>query len=111
MSIEPEVGIAGYAFTTGQPLAVADVAADPRFERSIAEATGYVPSSLLAVPLNDETGTVGVLEALDKNGGTFSPHDLDIATAIGGVATPPSADGVGARTPAPSWPGAVGPAC
>ena len=43
MAIEPEVGIAGYVFTTGQPLAVADVAADPRFERSVAEASGYVP--------------------------------------------------------------------
>ena len=41
--------------------------------------------TLLAVPLNDETGTVGVLEALDKNGGTFSLRDLDIATAMGGI--------------------------
>ena len=43
MAIDPEVGIAGYVFTTGQPLAVADVAADPRFERSVAEATGSRP--------------------------------------------------------------------
>ncbi len=87
LAIDAGVGIAGYVFTTGQPLAVADVAADPRFERSIAEATGHVPSTLLAVPLNDETGTVGVLEALDRSGGTFTLHDLDVATAIAGVAT------------------------
>ncbi|HET9667283.1 MAG TPA: GAF domain-containing protein [Desertimonas sp.] len=93
MAIEPEVGIAGYVFTTGQPLAVADVAADPRFERSVAEATGHVPSTLLAVPLSDETGTVGVLEALDKDGGTFSLRDLDIATAMGSVATLAVRDG------------------
>lgn len=86
MAIDAGVGIAGYVFTTGQPLAVSDVAADPRFERSIAEATGHVPSTLLAVPLNDETGTVGVLEALDRSGGTFTLHDLDVATAIAGVA-------------------------
>ena len=30
-------GIVGYVFTTGQPLAVSDVAADPRFDRSAAE--------------------------------------------------------------------------
>ena len=66
MAIDAAAGIAGYAFSTGQPLAVADVTADPRFDRSIAEATGYVPSSLLAVPLLDERGTVGVLEALDR---------------------------------------------
>jgi GAF domain-containing protein len=87
MAIDAAAGIAGYAFSTGQPLAVADVAADPRFDRAIAEATGYVPSSLLAVPLLDERGTVGVLEALDRQGGTFTLHDLDIAAALAGVAT------------------------
>ncbi len=87
MAIDAAAGIAGYAFSTGQPLAVADVSADPRFDRAIAEATGYVPSSLLAVPLLDERGTVGVLEALDRRGGTFTLHDLDLAAALAGVAT------------------------
>jgi GAF domain-containing protein len=87
MAIEPGVGIAGYVFTTGQPLAVADVAADPRFERAVAEATGHVPSTLLAVPLSDETGTLGVLEALDRQGGTFTLRDLDVAASIAAVAT------------------------
>ena len=82
MAIEPEVGIAGYVFTTGQPLAVADVAADPRFERSVAEASGYVPSSLLAVPIVDSRATLGVLEALDGRRGTFSLHDIDLASSI-----------------------------
>jgi GAF domain-containing protein len=82
MAIEPEAGIAGYVFTTGQPLAVADVAADPRFERSIAEASGYVPSSLLAVPIVDSRATLGVLEALDGRRGTFSLHDIDLASSI-----------------------------
>ena len=30
----------------GQPLAVADVSADPRFDRTVAEPTGYVPGSI-----------------------------------------------------------------
>ena len=85
VSIEPGVGIAGYAFTSGQPLAVADVADDPRFERAVAEASGYVPSSLLAVPILDATGAIGVLEALDGSRGTFSLHDIDLATAIAGA--------------------------
>jgi GAF domain-containing protein len=82
LSIEPAVGIAGYAFSSGQPLAVADVHSDPRFERSIAEASGYVPSSLLAVPIVGSETTLGVLEALDGRRGTFAMHDIDIATAI-----------------------------
>jgi hypothetical protein len=76
VALEPGTGIAGYAFTTGQPLAVADVAADPRFERAVAEASGYVPSSLLAVPILDAAGAIGVLEALDGRRGTFSLHDI-----------------------------------
>ncbi len=87
MAIDAAAGIAGYAFSTGQPLAVADVSTDPRFDRAIAEATGYIPSSLLAVPLLDERGTVGVLEALDRRGGTFTLHDLDVAAALAAVAT------------------------
>ena len=82
VALESGVGIAGYAFTTGQPLAVADVSADPRFDRAVAEATGYVPSSLLAVPIFDATGVIGVLEALDARAGTFSLHDIDVATAL-----------------------------
>ncbi|HEV8698478.1 MAG TPA: GAF domain-containing protein [Candidatus Limnocylindrales bacterium] len=87
MTIDASTGIAGYAFSTGQPLAVADAAADPRFDRSVAEATGYVPSTLLAAPLSDDAGTVGVLEALDHRGGSFTLRDLDIATAIAREAT------------------------
>lgn len=82
VTLEPGVGIAGYAFTTGQPLAVADVSTDPRFERAVAETTGYVPSSLLAVPIVDASGAIGVLEALDARAGTFSLHDIDLATAV-----------------------------
>ncbi|HET8786325.1 MAG TPA: GAF domain-containing protein [Candidatus Limnocylindrales bacterium] len=82
ISIDAGTGIAGYAYTSGQPLAVADVTADPRFERSVAEASGYVPSSLLAVPIVGRDSTLGVLEALDGRHGTFSLHDIDTATAV-----------------------------
>ena len=69
LEIAAHEGIAGYVFSTGQPLAVADVVADPRFERTTAERTGYVPRSLLAVPLVDEEGTLGVMELLDRRDG------------------------------------------
>ncbi len=87
LSIPTDVGIAGYAFTTGQPLAVAEVATDPRFDRTVAEATGYIPTTLLAAPLTDPTGTVGVLEVLDRRGGTFTLRDLDTAAALATAAT------------------------
>ena len=82
LAIESTAGIAGYAFATGQPLAVADVAEDPRFDRSIAESTGYVPRSLLATPLLDEQGALGVLEVLDRRTGTFDLRDLELAAVL-----------------------------
>ncbi len=82
LAIPSSEGIAGYAFTTGQPLAVSDVTADPRFDRSVAEATGYVPRSILAVPLVDDAGSIGVLEVLDRRGdGGFGLRELDLAIA------------------------------
>jgi GAF domain-containing protein len=74
-------GIAGYVYTTGQPLAVADVATDPRFDRQTAESSGYVPRSILAVPLLGDEGTVGVLEILDRRGdGATGLRDLEVAS-------------------------------
>jgi GAF domain-containing protein len=59
-------GIAGWVVSSGQPVAVADVAADPRFAADVAEATGYVPRSVLAMPLQTEREMLGVIELLDQ---------------------------------------------
>ena len=76
-------GVAGYVFSTGQPLALSDVARDARFGRETAEQTGYVPRSLVAVPLVDDEGTLGVLEVLDKRGeGGFDLRDVELATVF-----------------------------
>ena len=83
LSMGPSEGIVGYVFTTGQPLAVSDVAADPRFDRSAAQETGYVPRSILAVPLEDDGGTIGVLEVLDRRGDAgFGLHDIELASVF-----------------------------
>lgn len=87
IDIDAAAGIAGYAFTTGQPIAVAEATTDPRFDRTVAEATGYVPGSLLAVPLLDQFGSLGVLEALDRRGGAFTLRDLELAGSIAAQAT------------------------
>jgi signal transduction protein with GAF and PtsI domain len=88
VAIAPHEGIAGYVFSTGQPLALADVATDPRFERGTAERTGYVPRSLLAVPLVDAEGIVGVMEWLDRiDGAPFDLTDLEVATRVAAAAT------------------------
>jgi hypothetical protein len=81
-------GIAGYVFSTGQPLALAEAGSDPRFGRGAAEQTGYVPRSLIAVPLLDDAGTLGVLEVLDRRDGEpFDLRDLDAAAVFARQAT------------------------
>src|SRR4249919_2636885 len=80
VAIRPDQGIAGYVYTSGQALALSDVASDPRFGRTVAERTAYVPRSIVAVPLVDDHGTIGVLEVLDKRSqASFSLRDIELA--------------------------------
>ena len=79
LSVPPTKGIAGFVYSTGQALALSDVANDPRFDRAAAERTGYVPRSIAATPLVDGGAVVGVLQVLDKQGSaTFSLRDMEL---------------------------------
>lgn len=60
-------GISGWVVRSGQPVAVDDLAADPRFAREVAESTGYVPRALLAVPVAADDEVLGVLSLLDRD--------------------------------------------
>lgn len=88
LSIRPGDGVAGYVFASGEPLAIGETTVDPRFQREAAEQTGYVPRSLLAVPLADDAGTIGVLEVLDRrDGAPFDLADLEAAGVFARQAT------------------------
>ena len=79
MEVAPTHGIVGYVFSTGEPIALTDVGADPRFDKRTAEKTGYLPRSIAAVPLVDAGATVGVLQVLDKHSEeSFSLRDMDL---------------------------------
>ena len=60
------LGIAGWAVSSGQPIAVDQVQRDPRFARDVAESTGYVPRTILAAPLETADSVLGVIEVLDR---------------------------------------------
>jgi GAF domain-containing protein len=88
LEIPPDRGLVGYVFSSGQALAIADVRADPRFGRSFAEQTQYMPRSIVAVPLVDGRGTLGVLEVLDKRSeASFSLRDIELAGVFARQAT------------------------
>jgi GAF domain-containing protein len=67
MRIPVTQGIAGWVVQSGQPIAVSDVAHDPRFSRQVAEQTGYVPQAILAVPVQTRHRMLGVISLLDRD--------------------------------------------
>ncbi len=79
MRLPASTGIAGWVLVTRQPLAVDDLANDERFSRTAAESTGYVPNSLMAVPLLHEDTALGVLSVLDPpEGSRFGMAEMDL---------------------------------
>lgn len=72
-------GIAGFALVTRQPLVVDDLSDDPRFSPERATQTGYVPSSIVAVPLLHDESVLGVLSVLDRaQDRPFGVAELDL---------------------------------
>jgi len=79
MKIPIHQGIAGYVAMTGQPMAISNVQQDTRFARTTAEKTGYVPRSILAMPLISSERVIGVIEVLDKiNAPSFGMQDMEL---------------------------------
>jgi GAF domain-containing protein len=72
-------GIAGYVAMTGQPIAISNVEQDARFNRDFAQSTGYVPRSILAMPLTSGERLLGVMEVLDKiDTPSFGMQDMEL---------------------------------
>jgi sigma-B regulation protein RsbU (phosphoserine phosphatase) len=76
-------GLAGTVAATGEAVILHDAYADPRFDRSLDQKTGYRTRSMLCVPIrNREQKIVGVLQLLNKTVGTFGTRDLDFLSGI-----------------------------
>ena len=76
-------GIAGHVFTSGEGVIIDDAYADPRFNRTIDEQTGFVTRSILCVPIRTAKGDViGVAQVLNKQKGAFNRSDLKLLVAM-----------------------------
>jgi GAF domain-containing protein len=74
-------GIAGWVAQSGQPIAVSDLSRDVRFARDVAESTSYVPTAILAVPIETDDELIGVFSVLDRDDTRpGAARDLDAAT-------------------------------
>src|SRR3954462_15044698 len=73
--LPPGKGLAGSVVESGEGLAVPDCRTDPRFQAQIAAGTGYVPYTMLVIPLKSGTRTIGALSVLDRRDG--NPYTAD----------------------------------
>ncbi len=70
-------GIAGAALQSGRSIRVDDAQSDFRFYGGVDRHTGATTHAVLAVPLNSHQGQIGVIQAVNRQGGgSFSDDDL-----------------------------------
>lgn len=83
MTIPAGKGIAGFVFSSGQPMAVADVVGEETFYAEVDRKTGYSTQTLLATPLRYDGEVIGVLEYVNRRGEPpyepFTPDEMDKA--------------------------------
>jgi hypothetical protein len=73
-------GIAGAVLAACEGRAIPDCRADTHFEAQVAERTGYVPYTMLVVPLKRAGRAIGVLSLLDRRDGEpYTADDIERA--------------------------------
>ena len=76
-------GIAGFVFSSGQPMAVTDAGEEETFYAEVDKQTGYSTQTILATPLRHNGEVVGVLEYVNRVGDppfeAFTPGEMDKA--------------------------------
>ncbi|MBE2197371.1 MAG: GAF domain-containing protein [Anaerolinea sp.] len=77
-------GIAGWVAERGEAVILNDVYADKRFFSRVDRQSGFHTHSMICIPLQVEERIIGVLQAINKQEGKFSSHDLSLLQAIAG---------------------------
>ena len=81
--IPADKGIVGECVRTRAVINVPDCYADPRFNRDIDKASGYVTRCMLTLPLvGHDDSLVGALQIVNKKHGVFGADDETIADAL-----------------------------
>jgi signal transduction histidine kinase len=83
IAVPIEGSIAGTVLTSGEPLIVPDAQTDPRHYGEVRQQSGLEVRSLLAVPLQIKARCIGVVEAVNKQGGRqFTQEDVETLMAL-----------------------------
>jgi signal transduction protein with GAF and PtsI domain len=83
MKIPSGKGIAGFVYSSGQPMVVADAGQETAFYDEVDKKTGYQTQTILATPLRHGDEIIGVLEYVNRVGEqpdeSFTPEEMDKA--------------------------------
>ncbi|HAO92389.1 MAG: phosphohydrolase [Deltaproteobacteria bacterium GWC2_56_8] len=69
-------GIAGWVAKHGRPLVINDVASDKRFQANVDRKSRFTTRDMVCVPVRIKGKVIGVLQAINRIGGTFEKEDL-----------------------------------
>ncbi len=76
-------GIAGFVFSSGQPMTISDAVQEESFYDEVDKQTGFSTQMILATPLQYEGNIIGVLEYVNRVGEPpyepFTPEEMDNA--------------------------------
>ncbi len=83
MKLPAGKGIAGFVFSSGQPMTVSNAEEEESFYAEVDKQTGYSTQTILATPLQYEGNIIGVLEYVNRVGRPpyqpFTPEEMDTA--------------------------------
>ncbi len=74
--------IAGTIFKDQKTIVINDVSQDSRHYNLVSQQLGFTPNSLLGVPMQIRDKGVGVIEAINKNNGSFSGEDEKLLNVL-----------------------------
>ena len=80
------LGIAGSVFKSGETVNIPDAYSDERFNPAFDKKSGYRTNTILCMPVQTKNGdSLGVIQVINKLGGTFSEHDERRLRAFGAL--------------------------
>ncbi len=83
LRIPEDRGLCGKVFKTHEALCIDDTFEVSSFDRGLAAQTGYVPRSMLVVPvMQGSARCVGVIQVMDERVGHFDAEDIALLEAI-----------------------------
>lgn len=84
MELDPDQGIAGAVFRSGELRISEDMTAEKDHDTRVGEKVHYVTKNMVTVPLKSVEGDpIGVMQVLNKSDGIFTEADVNVLAILG----------------------------